>query len=381
MKERIRQEWYQLWGSKKRMPKKGHKTYLDMVKGIAIFLVVLGHSDTIGPTVNTWLSTFHLPAFFIVSGILMSGKREEELPLKQVLPKKCKRLFVPYFGFSAITAPMILLNILEGHLDWAVMKELLWRTVSFQGYSVMWFLPVLFLAEFFVLLWLKLIVRNRSLQRFAGVILCLLTTILSLLAYKGYGKVAGLPLNAFWLGEIRVVAKAVVAGSFIGFGYLIGTVWAQAEKKWQTCQEKIWYRIGGVCLGLLLSGVNLACVSRIRLMDLNNLNVGALPVYLFLGAVGSLGILLICKNIPNIPIVAYYGQNSLIIMCTHLNLPILNTALVHGQYIARHLPGTVIPWWWLVSMAGAMLLELPVILLIHVCCPFLLGKGRREGSR
>ena len=45
--------------------------YLDFVKGFAILLVVLGHIYDISNPIKIWLYSFHMPLFFIISGILI----------------------------------------------------------------------------------------------------------------------------------------------------------------------------------------------------------------------------------------------------------------------------------------------------------------------
>lgn len=38
--------------------------YLDMAKGIGIFLVILGHIEYIQEDTLKWISSFHMPLFF-----------------------------------------------------------------------------------------------------------------------------------------------------------------------------------------------------------------------------------------------------------------------------------------------------------------------------
>lgn len=72
--------------------------HIDMAKGLLISLVVLGHmlSDCVLSKVIFW---FHVPAFFILSGIFL---RDETANLKDELFKRWKRLIVPYFVYSLI---------------------------------------------------------------------------------------------------------------------------------------------------------------------------------------------------------------------------------------------------------------------------------------
>lgn len=44
--------------------------WIDCIKTILIYLMVLGHITTTNPDFKQWIYTFHMPCFFIVSGFL-----------------------------------------------------------------------------------------------------------------------------------------------------------------------------------------------------------------------------------------------------------------------------------------------------------------------
>lgn len=79
---------------------------IDLLRGIAIILVLLGHSIIVYPidlhevlwcnVLFTWLSTVHMPLFFLISGFCYSLGTEG---YGKYLLKKTKRLFVPYVFF------------------------------------------------------------------------------------------------------------------------------------------------------------------------------------------------------------------------------------------------------------------------------------------
>ena len=55
MRTKIRDEIKYLFSTKEQLQNEEYKIYLDMVKGLAIILVVLGHSNAISISINTWL--------------------------------------------------------------------------------------------------------------------------------------------------------------------------------------------------------------------------------------------------------------------------------------------------------------------------------------
>ena len=126
------------------------KVYLeeiDTLKGIAIFLVVLGHSiiyfpidlhmNSICDFIFRWLSSVHMPLFFVVSGYCYSYGGD----YKKYLVKKLKRLLIPYFIFNAIDiVPRYCLSAFVNrprNLEESVKK------IFFDG-GEYWFLYVLF---------------------------------------------------------------------------------------------------------------------------------------------------------------------------------------------------------------------------------------------
>ena len=61
--------------------------YLDMTKGLGMILVLIGHLQgdsifTFSPYIQplcVFIFSFHMPMFFIVSGILLAIKNDEEI--------------------------------------------------------------------------------------------------------------------------------------------------------------------------------------------------------------------------------------------------------------------------------------------------------------
>lgn len=67
--------------------------WIDNLRAFAIILVVLGHNYFI---FSGYISTFHVPIFFLISGYLFKYKKD----FKQFFSRKCKTLLQPYFFFS-----------------------------------------------------------------------------------------------------------------------------------------------------------------------------------------------------------------------------------------------------------------------------------------
>ena len=100
---------------------------IDIMKGLAILLVVAGHiiqfsvvgGETSHPT-YLWIYKFHMDVFFFCSGCLFSGLDMEKGILSgiTIFQKKMTRLLIPYITWTFIIfctdhKPFILENILE----------------------------------------------------------------------------------------------------------------------------------------------------------------------------------------------------------------------------------------------------------------------------
>lgn len=75
--------------------------YYDTAKGILILLVVIGHIFETGP-VNQYVYSFHMPAFFMVSGIMMNYSSAMKKPLHTAIMDKAFALLIPFLFFEVI---------------------------------------------------------------------------------------------------------------------------------------------------------------------------------------------------------------------------------------------------------------------------------------
>ncbi len=366
VKERLKHELRLLYATKEQSQNGKRNTGLDMARGIAIILIVAGHSSSVEGVTAVWLSTFHLPAFFVLSGWLMAMKRETEGSFKSVLFRKIRSIMIPYFWFSFGSLLLDCVQLLRGKFTGETVWQHCLETISLQGYSVMWFLPVLLLAELGVFAGYKITARMKCGAKTSYPVAALFWTVIACAAYYLYQVLATAAIPAFWLGEIRIAVKAVLGAAFMAYGAGLFLLFGDRE-------YRISGKIGLGAAGILCIIVNVVAAFDVQHMDLNNLNVGFLPHYLLLGACGSLGLVFVCNLIPNIAPLTFFGQNSLIIMSTHLNFYVMYAAMKLTDIIAGGCSRMV---WTLLMFALTFLLEIPVILLIRMFFPFVLGRAR-----
>lgn len=154
---------------------------VDVLKGIGIILIVLGHLDAtpIGGTFIGYLYTFHVALFFVAAGYTWREKAGVSFP--SLVLTKFRQIYVPYIVLFAI-------SILYGHLVvrylfhtytipfefWATLKALLlsseWLN-SVPTYNfALWFLPIFFIAS----VAFQLLQKVRNLWIYAVLVLALL---------------------------------------------------------------------------------------------------------------------------------------------------------------------------------------------------------------
>lgn len=89
--------------------------YVDIAKGIAIILVVIGHilqfnlSGTSKNILFNWIYAFHMPVFMMLSGYVSGNKSINNSPLSPLkqIRKKFSQLIVPFLIWGSIIMPLI----------------------------------------------------------------------------------------------------------------------------------------------------------------------------------------------------------------------------------------------------------------------------------
>ena len=380
MLDKLRHELRLIYSTKEQSHNGKRLMGLDMARGIAIILVVIGHSGFVSHKCNTWISTFHLPLFFILSGIMLGMKQEDTHPLSKLALQKARSIMIPYLWFSLGSIGLDMLQVLLGNFTWDMVWEHVVQTLTMQGYSVLWFLPVLYLAEIILVLVVKAIRLFLSNNLGCSITCMIVMAICAVAGYYTYQALIATAVPAAVLHIFRICGKSFIGAAFMSYGYVFDKLFF--GNKTNMVLRK-WYIF---LSGILLFSVNFIVLSQIQLMDFNNLDLQNLGIYLLLGITGGMGCILLCMSIPNIPLLTFLGQNSLIIMCTHLNFYVLLISMRFYQFLFSEVSGTNNTMYAVFSLAGTFVLSIPMILIIRMFFPFILGRqkvliGKAEEKR
>jgi fucose 4-O-acetylase-like acetyltransferase len=139
------------------MAKKKRMMWLDIAKGLAIILMVLGHCLSDQTALHDFIYSFHMPLFFLAAGFTMRAK-----PRDVVVKSSARRLLVPYFVVCGIlfafafVQPHMVNASLDTQRPWyVVLVEIMYAAGDqgdffghhYQAIGALWFLPCLFVAR------------------------------------------------------------------------------------------------------------------------------------------------------------------------------------------------------------------------------------------
>lgn len=122
------------------------RDYLDIAKAITIFIVIIGHAvgNTEAPLYRCIIYTFHMPLFFIVSGVVVrkhqTTKYNKEHYLS-LLKNNFFSLLIPYFIWALIFSRFNFTNLL--YIIYGSWESL----TKAETLTSLWFLPCLFIAR------------------------------------------------------------------------------------------------------------------------------------------------------------------------------------------------------------------------------------------
>ena len=229
---------------------------IDTVRGIAISLVALGHTNQgilhrgwwgasqVGSRLDVLIYAFHMPAFFFVSGIFICASVQKRGPGRFVL-ERIRTLIYPYLLWSVIDAMAV--AVLS---NFAVQHPLSVKQFAINlltGYGI-WFFPTLFLCQMVGML----------LRRLPGAaIVSVAVVIYYFLPQTGVNFIdlarQFFPFVAagMWVGGgYEQVEKVPRALAFTCSAILFGTLWVAMYKPWTSYQNAV--LLGGVIGTLML---------------------------------------------------------------------------------------------------------------------------------
>ena len=306
----------------------GRVSYLDIAKGIGIILVVIGHIEYVPAPIRFYIVTFHMPLFFIVSGMLMDLKGETGRSLKELFIKKLKRIMLPYLIFSVLYPLIdIVYFYVTGNGDpFGTLKTNISDTLMLYGYSVLWFLPTAFFSEIIFLCVSRIV--GRILQRRdsrdadrpekaypGGYSVQISVSVMCLVLGLGMFYLFGKEQNHFILSAVRFF----ISSFLVSTGSLLNHILSKGRMKTPV----------RLLTAVILFGLLLMFHGRNGIVDMHFGVYGNIFLFLIFALTGSLGVILLSMSLEKLSsglpcrVLMFYGRNSLFVMITHINFYVL----------------------------------------------------------
>ena len=312
-------------------------TYIDNTRAVLITMVVLGHilnyanpEYSILPytLAQEFMNSFHMPAFFLLSGMLTDSTKWRERSAGVYFLHKVKTLLVPYLFFECVA-------IIYKHFvlhSVSLSEGLLMMLTVRCNVGADWFLPAMFFAC--VLYYLYIRFPNKLAWGITGGVL------LILLRFTPSGHV--------WTLLFR---------GALGFCFMLA---GNLLKKYLTVFKR-WK----ICTTFLITAAVLALYLKLQLGNSFYDGVLRTPVlYLISGTCGLYFVMGIARLIK-MKWLGKIGENALTVMGTH-------------QLVLYTAPNSSSPLWVLGMLCLIAAVEFILILVMNRFCPMLVGKHRKD---
>lgn len=357
--------------------------YIDMAKGFGILFVILGHIEYAPEPLRIWISTFHMPMFFVLSGIIMAIKNEVEVPFEEIFLKKARGIMIPYFWFSLSYLVIDIGNLLLNKIDINIFKYNQISSLTMYGSGPLWFLPSLFFGEIIFLFLHKKV--GRKITPLLLVLIPFICWAIELPLNEFQNAIVGNLFYKTLIDFAQGLLRAFIASSFVGIAFYLHNYMLSKVKEYDEPKAKA--RLIYLIIGIVLITV-LAFLCRFNTCaDLHNMVLGNPCLYFPFAYIGSFGIIFLSKALWPIRVVKYFGRNSLIVMAVHMNYYVIYGGMKIASYadvpIVNNFETYLHPEWneayvLTVTVIATFLLSVILIELINRVFYFVMGRKKGE---
>ena len=313
--------------------------YIDLAKGFCIILVVFHHANLalndIDFALRDAMCAFRMPLYFFLSGLFFKSYEGYTGFLK----RKVNKLLIPFLFFHVVSFFVVpLLN--KKTLEWHVIWDFLFR--QYNGLNgPLWFLLCLFLVN-------QIFYVTHQIAHCTKYPLWVLMGISFILGGAGY-YTGGTPYNI----DAMNIGTALTAMPFYCMGYLFNRhTEILRPNKWDAYL---------VPLAFICISYTIITVDGMSKYFINQYECNIFVTYTA-GMSGILFILFISKFLTRLPVVSNFGRFSIIILVTHMPLMQRVMPLVFRLHL---------PYWWMESILGTIIVLLASIAIIPLCRRFL----------
>ncbi|KOP78668.1 hypothetical protein AMS59_12700 [Lysinibacillus sp. FJAT-14745] len=341
------------------MQNKEYLNWIDILKGLGIILVILGHIR-LSPELISYIYLFHMPLFFFISGYLMNINKYDSF--NQLLKKKTRTLLIPYFTFSVIS---IICYSVIGHKDIDVSATILSFIEGKRNeiyFNVpLWFLVGLFVVEIMYYIQKKLL-RN-------DILLLILAIFINFIAVVFLNVIE----TPNWIWSIDTAMYYLLY-------YQLGNLFRIYKDKIDF--KKVFNKVAvGIFVFLCISFNLLSLISPDLInyvYNSLNANSGFLFIRLIIYAIsGIVTYVCLAMYIKKSTTLEYIGKNSLIIFALHWPIGIWALDMLKVQLQIQIVHSNVLA---IIELIIILLILKPIIKIINKNFPIILGRGDFFGT-
>lgn len=259
--------------------------WIDVVKGVAIFLVILQHCIGMLPKGNTsiickTILSFHMPLFFCISGFLHKSKKDDLFFKRKIIS-----LFFVNTVFKILS---IIIRIVFYYAN-------LYKYADFLCFAGFWFVDSLFYIVICFYLFDQIIAKKSN-------IIFIIASITSLLIGCLYSKMI--------VGTENIMATSLIGMFFFIVGYISKQYFDRLE-----IRRGLLFLLFAALFGLTV------IISRYNApVYMYRSDYGNVFVFVITALLGILCIFMLGKLIENNRCIEFFGRNSIIVLFTHFPL-------------------------------------------------------------
>ena len=330
--------------------------YIDATKGVAILCIAFLHFEqgVIPGWLNVWIGMFMISAFYVTSGCV-TGIYNRSITAKELFRKRIKQLGVPYLWFSLLIILFDILWVELGLMESSILLRDVYKTIVLRGIGTLWFLPVLLIGEYIFNL-----IKN-SKRKWMWAIIGLGTTLLVNYAYNSIWQPIcdNSELYKIIDAPMQPIVRGLYAWPIIAVGYILGKRWGKSILGMN--------KIKLLSISALLFAISIILIIKppFNIYYINGLLSNTLP------AIAFMCLFAVFSNNIIEKFFAYWGVNSLILMCTHFSIT-MEVLMAFDKYILHHPvfegPRTII------YFVICVLLTYPLVWLFNGKLKFMLGR-------
>ncbi len=290
--------------------------YIDIAKGLGILLVILGHlleapSTEFEFSLKLMIYSFHMPLFFILSGMTykpIAGNGIKDTFITSLDRKKY--LLLSYVFYSIIYLLRDILCFLFNRIELDNILLDLYKTITFEGINVLWFLSTLLLTEVLFDLVFKIFKQNIVFIGIFEILICIFAIII-------YNDISPYIQKRVISIIVKSLFRPIICLLFFYIGFCVKkyAVLELVKKIVKKPALRIPIIIAFMFVALWTSKKN-------GEVDVHNIILGNNAfLTILLGIVLSLIIISLCTECHSFNMlregIVFWGKNSLFVMATH----------------------------------------------------------------